>query len=155
MALEASSPIHHITFLRFMKYGHVGQTTDVRIIGKNVKRFAVARDLGISALPAAEVTEAMVEGVYLGLYQFTPFKTLERDKIKEIKEFVILEEKEKNIPDVKVAVKTAENICHAVCFARDLVSTPSNEMTPSDLAREAETMAGSTANMMSPYLLKR
>ncbi|MCX5841060.1 MAG: leucyl aminopeptidase, partial [Deltaproteobacteria bacterium] len=29
----------------------------------------------------------------------------------------------------------------AVCFARDLVSTPSNEMTPSDLAREAETMA--------------
>lgn len=107
----------------------------------NVKRFAVARDLGISALPAAEVTEAMVEGVYLGLYQFTPFKTLERDKIKEIKEFVILEEKEKNIPDVKAAVKTAETICHAVCFARDLVSTPSNEMTPSDLAREAETMA--------------
>ena len=111
------------------------------IRGLNVKKFAVASDLGISSLPDAEVTEAMVEGVYLGLYQFTPFKTLERDKIKEIKEFVIIEEKEENIPNVKAAVKTAENICHAVCFARDLVSTPANEMTPSDLAREAETMA--------------
>lgn len=112
-----------------------------QIRGLNVKRFAVARDMDISTLTAAEATEAMVEGVYLGLYQFTSFKTLERDKIKEINEFAIFEENEENIPAVKAAMKTAESISHAVCFARDLVSTPSNEMTPSDMAREAETMA--------------
>ncbi|MDP2268108.1 MAG: M17 family peptidase N-terminal domain-containing protein, partial [Deltaproteobacteria bacterium] len=100
------------------------------IRGLNVKSFAVAWDPGVSALPAAEAIEAMVEGVYLGLYQFTPFKTLERDKIKEINEFTIIEEKEDNLPAVKAAVKTAETICRAVCFTRDLVSTPGNEMTP-------------------------
>jgi len=107
----------------------------------NVKKIAVASDLGISALTAAEAVEAVVEGVYLGLYQFTSFKTLERDKIKDIKELVILVDKEEKNSAVKTAVKTAEAICHAVCFARDLVSTPANEMTPSDLARAAETMA--------------
>ena len=107
----------------------------------NVKKFAVGADLGISALNVTEATEAMIEGIYLGLYQFTSFKTLERDKIKEITEFTILAGKEKNIPAIKAAVKTAASICRAVCFARDLVSTPGNAMTPSDLAREAETMA--------------
>ena len=107
----------------------------------NLKGFAVASGLSVPALPAVELIEAMVEGISLGLYQFTPFKTLERDKIKEITECTILEEKEKNISVTTAAVKTAASISRAVCFARDLVSSPANEMTPSDLAKEAETMA--------------
>nr|MCU0531596.1 leucyl aminopeptidase [Syntrophales bacterium] len=38
---------------------------------------------------------------------------------------------------LKAAVGTAESVSRAVCYARDLVSTPSNEMTPSDMARRA------------------
>jgi leucyl aminopeptidase len=146
---QGANPARRIVLTGMGKQGELDReklrgafaTAAREIRGLNVKKIAVASDLGVSALTAAEATEAMVEGVYLGLYQFTPFKTLERDKIKEIHEFTILEEKEKNISAVKAAVKTAESISHAVCFARDLVSTPANAMTPSDLARAAETMA--------------
>ncbi len=107
----------------------------------NVKKFALDLELGGFPLAAAEAVEAIAEGVYLGLYQFTPFKTLERDKFKELKEFTFLGEGEEAVSEIKKAVKTAATICHAVCFARDLVSTPGNEMTPSDLAREAQAIA--------------
>jgi leucyl aminopeptidase len=107
----------------------------------NIKICAAVLDFGALALSDAVLAEAVVEGVYLGLYQFTPFKTLERDKIKELKEFVIIEEQRELIPGMKKTVKTAETICYAVCFVRDIVSTPGNEMTPSDLAREAEAIA--------------
>ena len=111
-----------------------------QIRGLNIKKFATTLDFGLS-IPKTVLTEAVVEGVYLGLYQFTSFKTLERDKIKELKEVVIIEEQRKAVPEIKAAVTTAETICGAVCFVRDLVSTPANELTPSDLAREAEAIA--------------
>lgn len=109
--------------------------------GINIKKFAASVDIESTVLDPAELAGAAVEGVYLGLYQFTPFKTLERDKIKEIKEFIILEERKERLPEIKMAVKRAVTICRAVCFARDLVSAPGNEMTPSELAREAQTVA--------------
>ena len=111
-----------------------------QIRGLNIKKFATTLDFGL-AIPKTVLAEAVIEGVYLGLYQFTPFKTLERDKIKELKEIVIIEEQKKAVPEIKAVVKTAETICCAVCFVRDLVSTPANELTPSDLAREAEAIA--------------
>lgn len=107
----------------------------------NIKRFAASPDFASDIMPIASLTETMVEGVYLGLYQFTPFKTLERNKIKEVESFMIIAENEEVFPEIKAAVKTAETICYAVCFVRDLVSTPANELTPSDLAREAEAIA--------------
>ncbi len=118
--------------------------TAQQIRGLNIKRFAVVMDWALLPLPMEAAAEAAVEGIYLGLYQYTSFKTLEREKIKEIEECVLLDENVENIAAAKGAVKKAATICHAVCFARDLVSAPGNEMTPSDLAREAETIANTT-----------
>lgn len=106
----------------------------------NIKRFAVALDWDDLNLPLEAATEAAVEGVSLGLYQFTPFKTLERDKIIEVEACVVLVERSEDMPVVKKAAEIAAIICQAVCFARDLVSMPGNKMTPSDLAQEAKDL---------------
>jgi leucyl aminopeptidase len=115
--------------------------------GINIKNFAASLDIESAILDLAELAEAAVEGVYLGLYQFMPFKTLERDKIKEIDEVTILEASEERLPEIKKAVQKAVTVCHAVCFTRDLVSAPGNEMTPSDLAREAHAVAAERKNV--------
>ena len=44
-----------------------------------------------------ELTESFVTGLLLGVYQFNEFKTLERDKIKEIEEVVLLGETDEEI----------------------------------------------------------
>ncbi len=106
-----------------------------------IKQFAVAVAWDDLDLPPEVVAEAVVEGVYLGLYQFTPFKTQEREKIQEVEACVLLVEREVSMPTVKKAAEIAATICRAVCFARDLVSMPGNMMTPSDLAQEAKALA--------------
>lgn len=105
-----------------------------------IKKFAVATDIGPSLLTSDATIEAVIEGIILGLYQFTTFKTLERDKIKIIEEVMILEEKEESLAMARDATRSAEIICKAVCFARDLVSAPGNKMTPSALAGEAKSL---------------
>lgn len=88
-------------------------------------------------IPAEEIAGAVVEGMKLGLYQFTAFKTEERENIHNIDELTIWSEEKKALNKVKQAVMDAEHVADAVIFARNLVSMPSNEMTPKDMAREA------------------
>jgi len=116
----------------------------------NLKGFATSMDLGdLTAIVQHldRVTEAAVEGVFLGLYQFTLFKTVERDKIREIEEFVIVEDREDAWEVIRSAAETAEIISRAVYFARDLVSTPGNEMTPAAMAAKAEELAMTRRNV--------
>ncbi|MBI4633367.1 MAG: leucyl aminopeptidase [Deltaproteobacteria bacterium] len=106
-----------------------------------VKAIAVSVEAGEAgaALDVAEgvVTEAIVEGVTLGVYQFTPFKTLERENIRELRELTIVADREPALKAIRTAARNAEIIARAVYFARDIVSTPANELTPTMLARKA------------------
>ena len=107
----------------------------------NVTEMSTTLDFGAVSLPIDLVAEAVVEGVILGLYQFTPFKTIDRDDIREISEFTILDADEGAVKLIRSAAKTAEIIAESVTFARDIVSAPANEMTPTDLANEAKESA--------------
>jgi leucyl aminopeptidase len=111
----------------------------IRSLG--LKCFAVSPDTGLPEQDFQAVTEAIVEGVLLGLYRFTPFKTVDRDKIKDVEEFTIVEEKEEVLKAVRSAAGKAETAAGAVCYVRDLVSTPANELTPTDLSNEAREIA--------------
>ncbi len=102
----------------------------------------------------SELVEAVVEGVQLGLYQFTPFKTVERDKIKELNTLVLVEEEEEKLPIVLEAARKAEGIARAVYFARDLVSSPGNVMTPTMLAEKALEMASTRHKIKAATLDK-
>jgi leucyl aminopeptidase len=88
-----------------------------------------------------ELTESFVTGFLLGVYQFNEFKTLERDKIKEIEEVIFLGEKNEEIKRIGDGLKTGEIISEAVCMARDLVNGPSNTVTPTLLAEKAKQIA--------------
>ncbi|MCD6485941.1 MAG: leucyl aminopeptidase [Syntrophobacterales bacterium] len=107
----------------------------------NITQLAVSLDFGESEFSIRETAQAAVEGAMLGLYRFTPYKTLEEDKKGEISEFIIAESRPGLLEGAKDGAKTAEIISRAVYCARDLVSTPSNDMTPSILAERANDVA--------------
>jgi len=111
----------------------------IRSLG--IGEFSTSLDFGKTGLPLERTAQAVVEGVRLGLYQFTPFKTVERDQIREIADFTIFVEDKDSLRIVRAAVKTAEAIADAVCFARDIVSMPANEMTPASLAEQARAVS--------------
>lgn len=108
----------------------------------NIKEFATAIDIGTIDIPIEQLTEALVEGVVLGLYQFTPYKTKDRDQIREIVKFSIFHPDKDTFETVQVAAKETEIVTAAVVYARNIVNTPANEMTPTDLARQAMQLAG-------------
>jgi len=110
------------------------------------------RDLGVDsfsicldpfgASPGLEdATEAAVEGALLGLYQFTRYKTADGDAAREIRGITLLAPGNREARRMKAAAAAAGIVSGAVYYARDLVSTPSNEMTPGDMARRAKEAA--------------
>lgn len=112
-----------------------------RIRSLNITDFSASLDATHIDLPLERLAEAAVEGVLLGLYRFLPFKTVDREQEVEVAAFTILEQDDAAYKVIRTAAKTAEIIASAANFARDIVSTPSNEMTPTDLANEARTSA--------------
>jgi leucyl aminopeptidase len=106
-----------------------------------VAEFTTAVHIAQTDLSAERMAEAMVEGIVLGLYRFLPFKTVNQEQEGEVSGFTILEPDDARYKVIRNAVKTAEIIASATLFARDMVSTPSNEMTPTDLANEARESA--------------
>ncbi len=106
----------------------------------NIKETATSIELNILPGKTDKNVQAMVEGALLGLYQYTPYKTVGREDIKEMEQFTIVAgEEEYSI--IESAVKIAQIITGGVYFARDLISAPSNEMTPSIMAQKAEGIA--------------
>jgi len=101
--------------------------------------FAICRpDVPDGAQCLEDVTEATVEGTFLGLYRFTKYKTPDKDSGRDVKGFSIIAASDSEARRMKAAADRAVIISKAVYFARDLVSTPSNDMTPSDMARRAK-----------------
>jgi len=88
-----------------------------------------------------KLAESFVTGLLLGIYQFNEFKTLERDKIKEIEEIILLGEKDKEMKLIGEGLRAGKTVSEAVYLARDLVNGPSNEVTPSLLAEKAKKIA--------------
>jgi len=110
------------------------------IRNSGVKQFAFPIKK-FNSLSEAELAESFVTGLLLGVYQFNEFKTLERDKIKEIGEVILLGEKGEDIKWIGDGMKTGQMISEAVYLARDLVNGPSNQVTPTVLAEKAQQIA--------------
>jgi leucyl aminopeptidase len=108
----------------------------------HLKKIVTCVDFAAPGETAATVTEAIVAGIVLGLYRFNRFKTLEREEITELEEFVITEYREDLLKVVRAAARSAAALCRAVAYVRDIVSMPGNEMTPAKLAEEARLSLG-------------
>jgi leucyl aminopeptidase len=107
----------------------------------NIPEFSACLNIANTDLPLERMVETVVEGVILGLYRFLPFKTVDLEREADVTGFTILEQDNAAYKVIRTAAKTAEIVASAANFARDIVSTPSNEMTPTDLANEARESA--------------
>jgi leucyl aminopeptidase len=108
------------------------------IRASNIKSFAFS--IPETKVNIEESAQALSEGSILGLYQFTDFKTEERDKIKHINYITILCPA-KNLRKAKNGTERGRIIAEAVNMARDLTNEPANKGIPSMLANEAKKIA--------------
>ncbi|MRR17859.1 MAG: leucyl aminopeptidase [Deltaproteobacteria bacterium] len=108
--------------------------------GLNIKEAATSLDWRLLPDQKNKLIAAVVEGVRLGLYQFTPYKTVSCDEIKEMRRLAIVTDPGE-YPVLVEEIRKATIVTDAVCFARDLISAPANEMTPAILAAHAAAIA--------------
>ncbi|HEY5039552.1 MAG TPA: M17 family peptidase N-terminal domain-containing protein, partial [bacterium] len=87
-----------------------------------------------------DFTKAFVEGVILGSYQYTRYKTQLKDVPKGIQKFTFKTSSDV-LSFVKTAAKTAENYCSGVLLARDLINGAPSDVTPKVLADTARKIA--------------
>jgi leucyl aminopeptidase len=87
------------------------------------------------------LAESFVTGLLLGTYQYNELKTLEREKIKEIEEVILLGETAVELKSIPSGMGTGRIIADAVCAARDLVNGPSNKITPTLLSEKGHQIA--------------
>ncbi len=80
-----------------------------------------------------EQAQAVAEGTILGAYHFSKFKTVNREKIKDIKSVFLLEAEKA----AEEGAKAGKIIADCQNYARDLINEPGSSMTPARLAEEA------------------
>ena len=85
------------------------------------------------------ISQAMTEGILLGLYQFNVYHTEKKAAQKKIREVTFLEDL--HLSKVRTGVHKGKIIAEATNFARDLGNHPSNVVTPLRLAEEAGLIA--------------
>ena len=96
---------------------------------------------GAAGFTAAEATQALVEGLLLGLYRFTRYKQENEDSRKRIESLTIVERDREKLRAMGEAVRRGRIVAEATNAARDLVNEPGNTLTPAELARRAQAMA--------------
>lgn len=85
---------------------------------------------------SASITQALVEGMELGLHKDKRFKSDAEDKEKPINSVDIL-----GLEGENEAIERAKQICLGVILARELVAAPANFCTPLSMAEIAQEMA--------------
>lgn len=80
-----------------------------------------------------EQAQAATEGTILGNYQFTKYKTLNNEKIKEVKSLTLLEADKA----AEEGANAGKIVAEAQCWARNLVNEPGSTLTPAKLAEAA------------------
>lgn len=101
--------------------------------GAGAKNIVVAAE-GFSFDPA-EVGQALAEGGTLGLYRYLKYKTKdENNGKKQIASITVLTEKASAVSALRKGVRTGGIIAAQAALVRDMVSSPSADMTPTVIA---------------------
>jgi len=109
----------------------------------NAKRLVtVLPPLPADAL-AREVAQVWAEGAWLSGYRFHAYKSKkgESQKAKDVRELVLVEQGKATTQAVERGVQAAQALVAGVVLARDLVNTPSADMTPQHLLEVAQEIA--------------
>lgn len=109
-----------------------GGKAAVCLRGNGMKKIAVSTNL-IASLELSPLN--FIEGALLGLYAFERYRKEKNSK--KIESITVLSKISKRLSD---ELRWTKAITSSVYFARDLINTPSNDMTPSDLAKAAVSL---------------
>lgn len=120
----------------------IAGTSALAVRSLGMKTFSIL--LPEAKFPIETNAQALTEGILLGLYQFTKFKTEEREKIKEVNEATILCS-QYQLEEAKKGIHTGKVLSEAANYAREIANEPSNEGTPAYFARLASELAGKYA----------
>ncbi|TAL23664.1 MAG: leucyl aminopeptidase [Nitrospirae bacterium] len=120
--------------------GKKGDISAEKIRQAGGKAAAYLRDMGMKklALSTRDIASLklssvnFIEGALLGIYTFKKYKGEKNNKA--LDNITILS---KTSRELENKLKWAETVASSVFFARDLINTPSNDMTPTNLARAA------------------
>jgi leucyl aminopeptidase len=113
-----------------------------RIRETGVKSFSTPlHGRGLNRITTAESAQAIVEGCLLGQYQFTPYRTEKREEIRELDQITLVDRTEGKIAEVAGGSRNGQIVAEATNYVRDLCNHPSNVVTPSRLAEEAQSIA--------------
>lgn len=99
----------------------------------------IVHGAGIGGLDTAAAAQAVAEGALLGTYRYTRFKQ-DADE-SQVEELVIAEMAADKIQAIEQGVAIGKVLAESTNYARDLVNTPSNHLTPSALAQAAAELA--------------
>jgi leucyl aminopeptidase len=105
---------------------------------------------------AQPLVQALAEGVALGHHRFSAYRT--QPDPPPLKRVEIVERETKNAKAMAGAVARGARIGEAVCLARDLASTPGQDLTPEGLAsraREIARGAGATVRVLDVPQMER
>ncbi len=117
-----------IKFLRSIKVAHVDFYLDP-LVQKKLSEEVVCR--------------ALTEGSVLGGYTYTRYKTEpQKEKSpKEIEKLTILSQKTPGSKSIAKAMEEGQVVALSTNFARDMINTPGNHMTPTVMAETARELA--------------
>lgn len=100
----------------------------------------VLRERGLG--DAATVAQALTEGALLGLYRYDKLRKVPKhEQSKHIDAITLVVERSGDVAAARRGVEKAEVIAEAVSLVRDLITGPSNLVTPTYLANQARAIA--------------
>lgn len=105
---------------------------------KAKKLAAVIPGSGIREIKTSDACKALVEGAFIGDYEFNIYKT-EDNESGQLDELIISDAKKSK--DLDRICEETSIICNLVNKARDMINEPSNKMTPSLFSRTAKSIS--------------
>ena len=102
----------------------------------------VALGAGAGGLGPEAAAQATAEGLVLGAYRFTPYKTAPLPP--PLGTAAVLEDDPARARAMAEAVRRGARAAEGTCFARDLANTPGQDLTPEMLAARARDLGRET-----------
>ncbi|MEW6522573.1 MAG: leucyl aminopeptidase [Bacillota bacterium] len=113
----------------------------IRAAGKGGTRVVgtIVHGAGTGGLEPAACARALAEGTILASYRYEDLKS-EKSQTR-VEELIVAERDRDKCPEVAAGLERGTIMARATNFARDLVNSPANHMTPTHLAEAARALA--------------
>ncbi|MSQ28416.1 MAG: leucyl aminopeptidase [Dehalococcoidia bacterium] len=101
----------------------------------------IVHGAGIGGLDPSLAAQALAEGTLMGLYTFRRHKAKKKEDDPEMHELLVVELEARKAKALDLGIRRGTILAEATNLCRDLANESSNNMTPTDLAAQAQGVA--------------